>query len=68
MYVISNNVNYLKDQVLIYEGTTGVGQDTTVQWGENEGILIKMSSAGLFDARTDGAYSTTINWTLENAP
>ncbi len=68
VYVISNNVNYLKDQVLIYEGTTGVGQDTTVQWGENEGILIKMSSAGLFDARTDGAYSTTINWTLENAP
>lgn len=67
-YISGSNVYPLKDEVLIFEGTTGTGQETTVQWGENEGILMKMSSTSLFDAQTGVDYSTTINWTLENAP
>ncbi|WP_416827946.1 Ig-like domain-containing protein [Ectobacillus polymachus] len=68
VYVKGNSVESLNDEVLIYEGTTGVEQKTTVQWGENEGILMKLTPTGLFDARTGVTYSTTIHWTLENAP
>lgn len=68
VFVKGNSVESLNDEVLIYEGTTGVEQKTTVQWGENEGILIKMNPTSLFNARTGVAYSTTIHWTLENAP
>lgn len=68
VYVTGNYVYPLIDGVLIYEGTTGAEQDTTVQWNENEGILIKMTPQNLLQVETGVGYTATINWTLENAP
>lgn len=65
IFVDANQVSYLKDETLIYEGKTGVNQETTITWNDNEGLLLRMIPNNV---KIDSEYSTTINWTLENAP
>jgi hypothetical protein len=57
----------LLDGVLIEEGTTGNEEETTIRWSEEEGIFVKINpiKAGV---RPNKTYSTTIQWTIENAP
>ena len=65
IFVDANQVSYLKDETLIYEGQTGVNQETTITWNDNEGLLLRTIPSNV---KIDSEYSTTINWTLENAP
>lgn len=58
-------VGKLKDGVIVHQGETGAVEDTPVSWGADEGILIKMTPSNV---KPGIPYSTTINWTLENAP
>lgn len=58
-------VGKLKDGVLVHQGETGAVEDTPVSWGEDEGILMRMTPSNV---KSGIPYSTTINWTLENAP
>lgn len=62
----SGAVQSLKEVVDIFDGTTGSGQDTTVQWrNEDEGVLIKLTPVNL---ETGVDYAATIDWTLSDAP
>ncbi|OCA83230.1 hypothetical protein A8F94_19175 [Bacillus sp. FJAT-27225] len=55
----------MSDEVLIFEGETFNDPDTTIKWNQEEGIFIKINPAG---ALPNTQYSTTIHWTLEDAP
>jgi len=57
----------LKETVLIQQGVTEDQQETNIIWGKNEGILIKLNpiTSGV---QTNKPYSTTIEWTLTDAP
>jgi len=57
----------LKDGVLIHQGVTGEEQETDISWDKDEGILIKLNPIAS-DVRTNTPYSTTIEWTLTDAP
>ncbi|MGJ7919051.1 Ig-like domain-containing protein [Neobacillus sp. LXY-4] len=65
VFVNADRLSYLKDETLIYEGVTGLERETVVTWNENEGVLINIIPS---DVHPGVDYSTTINWTLENAP
>ncbi|NMD72510.1 hypothetical protein HHO41_19760 [Bacillus sp. DNRA2] len=58
-------VGKLKDGVTVHQGETGTTEDTPITWGADEGILMKMTPSNV---KSGIPYSTTINWTLENAP
>ncbi len=65
IFVKADQVKYLKDETLIYDGVTGQDRETIITWNENEGILIKLIPS---EVHPGVEYSTTINWTIEKAP
>nr|WP_263326489.1 Ig-like domain-containing protein [Neobacillus sp. Marseille-Q6967] len=65
VFVQGKTTYFLNEETLIKEGTTGTETETTIMWPEDEGILIKVNPT---EARPGVEYSTTIQWTLENAP
>lgn len=65
VYIKDSSINSLSEEVQIFNGITGVNKETTVQWSENEGELIKITPINL---ETGVAYSTIIDWTLNDAP
>lgn len=65
VFTKNNQIHFLLDETLIYEGMTGPERETEITWNENEGILIKVVPS---NAQPGVEYTTTIHWTLENAP
>ncbi len=65
VFINGSNVYSLAGEVLIFDGTTGSDQSTTIQWSDNEGVLLKMTPMNL---ETGVDYATTIDWTLADAP
>ncbi|WP_085990877.1 Ig-like domain-containing protein [Oceanobacillus senegalensis] len=61
----NNKVFPMINGVIIHEGETGIEEQTVIQWEENEGIQLKLNP---FEAQANKEYSTTIEWTLEDAP
>lgn len=57
----------LNEEVLIEEGQTKESDVSTISWKKKEGILIQMNpiQAGV---SPDNKYSTSIEWTLTDAP
>ncbi|RKQ31518.1 Ig-like domain-containing protein [Oceanobacillus halophilus] len=61
----NNMATYLKDEVIIQEGTTGKEELTTITWDKDEGILLKLNP---MEAQPGVEYTTTVQWTLEDTP
>lgn len=68
VYVKDGNVTPLIDGAVIWNGTTGANQETTLQWSENGGVLIKMTPQDLLDVDPNVQYTADIIWTLEDTP
>jgi hypothetical protein len=65
VYLYGSNVYSLAEEVPIFDGTTGSEQNTTIQWSDNEGVLLKITPMNL---ETGVDYVNTIDWTLADSP
>lgn len=65
IYINETEEQLLKDGVLIYEGITQTESPTSIYWGANEGVLLRLNP---LEATPNVKYTTTIYWTLVDAP
>ncbi len=54
-----------QDPLTVYRELNGANRNYDIQWGENEGILLKIAPG---DVYSDLDYQTTIHWSLVDAP
>lgn len=67
VFVDEGNIQSLEEEVRIAEGTADKTNEQTIDWGGNEGPLLQLNPLAS-NVRTNKNYTTSVEWTLKDAP
>lgn len=67
VFMRNGNTQSLAESVNIHTEEASNDYETTIDWNENEGVLLQLNPV-TSDVQTNTEYTTTIDWTLADAP